>query len=62
MAKLKPLRFGSGEQWNSRNLVSYWKDKIGVRGPRFRLGYKGGLFDIKKDPGSGPTFPKSFPR
>ena len=59
---LKPLLLGSGEQWNSRNLVSYWKDKIGVRGPRFRLGYKGGLFDMKKDPGQRTDVSQKFPK
>ena len=59
---LKPLLLGSGEQWNSRNLVSYWKDKIGVRGPRFRLGYKGGLFDMKKDPGQRTDAFQKFPK
>ena len=59
---LKPLLLGSAEQWNSRNLVSYWKDKIGVRGPRFRLGYKGGLFDMKKDPGQRTDVSQKFPK
>ena len=59
---LKPLLLGSGEQWKSRNLVSYWKDKIGVRGPRFRLGYKGGLFDMKKDPGQRTDVSQKFPK
>mgnify|MGYP006247026833 FL=1 len=44
---LKPLLLGSEEEWKPRKLVSYWKNKLGVRGQRFRLGYKGGLYDMK---------------
>lgn len=58
---LKPLLLGSEEEWKPRKLVSYWKNKLGVRGQRFRLGYKGGLYDMKNDPGQRKDVSDRFP-
>ena len=59
---LKPLLFGNTKGWKSRTLVSTWKGKLGVRDQRFRLGYKGKLFDMENDPGQRVDVNKQFPK
>ena len=59
---LKPLLSGNTKGWKSRTLVSTWKGKLGVRDQRFRLGYKGKLFDMEKDPGQRVDVSKEFPK
>ena len=58
---LKPLLSGKTKRWKSRTLVSTWKGKLGVRDQHFRLGYKGRLFDMEKDPGQRVDVSKQFP-
>ena len=45
-----------------RTLISSWKGKIGARNQRFRLDYKGRLYDMVKDPGQREEVTKKFPR
>ena len=45
-----------------RTLISSWKGKIGARNQRFRLDYKGRLYDMVKDPGQRVEVTKKFPR
>ena len=45
-----------------RTLISSWKGKIGARDQRFRLDYKGRLFDIENDPGQRTDISKKFPK
>ena len=59
---LKTLLSGNTKGWKSRTLVSTWKGKLGVRDQRFRLGYKGKLFDMKNDPGQRVDVSKQFPK
>ena len=59
---LKPLLSGNTKGWKTRTLVSTWKGKLGVRDQRFRLGYKGKLFDMQKDPGQRVDVSKQFPK
>lgn len=58
---LMPLLKGRTEKWKPRTLVSTWKGKLGVRDQRFRLGYKGKLFDMKNDPGQRVDVTDKFP-
>jgi len=59
---LKTLLSGNTTGWKSRTLVSTWKGKLGVRDQRFRLGYKGKLFDMENDPGQRVDVSKQFPK
>jgi hypothetical protein len=59
---LKSLLSGNTRGWKARTLVSTWKGKLGVRDQRFRLGYKGKLFDIENDPGQRVDVSKQFPK
>jgi hypothetical protein len=59
---LKTLLSGNTKGWKSRSLVSTWKGKLGVRDQRFRLGYKGKLFDMKNDAGQRVDVSKQFPK
>jgi len=58
---LKPLLLGDSSKWKPRSLVMTWKGKVGARNQRFRLGYKGRLFDMHNDPGQRLDVIKKFP-
>ena len=58
---LKPLVCGQSEAWEPRTLISSWKGRVGARNQRFRLGYKGRLFDMVNDPGQRVDVWKKFP-
>jgi arylsulfatase A-like enzyme len=58
---LKPLLSGDSSKWRQRSLVMTWKGKVGARNQRFRLGYKGRLFDMHNDPGQRVDVIKEFP-
>jgi hypothetical protein len=45
-----------------RTLISSWKGKIGARDQRYRLDYKGRLYDMVKDPGQRTEVSKKFPK
>ena len=45
-----------------RILISSWKGKIGARDQRFRLDYKGRLYDMVKDPGQRKDLSKKLPK
>lgn len=44
-----------------RLIFSFWKGRCSARSQRFRLGNKGQLFDIAKDPGQRRNVAKQFP-
>ncbi len=48
---LKPLLFEDAESWPDRLYVNHFNGKTSVRSQRFRLGFKGGLYDMQNDPG-----------
>jgi arylsulfatase A-like enzyme len=58
---LKPLLSGKEKGWQARTLISSWKGRVGARNQRFRLGYKGRLFDMHNDPGQRVDVSKKFP-
>ncbi len=45
-----------------RILISSWKSKVGARDQRFRLDYKGRLYDMENDPGQRIEVSKKFPK
>jgi hypothetical protein len=59
---LVPLLNGSLKEWAPRTLISSWKSKVGARDQRFRLDYKGRLYDMVKDPGQRVEVSKKFPK
>ena len=50
------------QKWASRGLISSWKSKVGARDQRFRLDYKGRLYDLENDPGQRTEVSKKFPK
>ena len=58
---LKPLLSGEAKAWEPRTLISSWKGRVGARNHRFRLGHKGRLFDMQKDPGQRIDVSEKFP-
>ena len=58
---LKPLLSGEAKSWEPRTLISSWKGRVGARNQRFRLGHKGRLFDMQKDPGQRIDVSEKFP-
>lgn len=59
---LKPLLCNDARNWPDRLYINHFKGKTSVRSPRFRLGYKGGLFDIQNDPGQRTDVRDKFPQ
>jgi arylsulfatase A-like enzyme len=59
---LKPLLFENAENWPDRLYVNHFKGKTSVRSQRFRLGYKGGLYDMQNDPGQRVDVRDKFPK
>jgi len=45
-----------------RLLFNTWRDRVSVRGPRFRLDPGGQLFDLENDPGQRENVAGQFPR
>ena len=58
---LKPLLFGEAESWPVRLYINHFKGKTSVRSQRFRLGFKGGLYDMRNDPGQRVDVKEKFP-
>ena len=58
---LKTLLSGEAKLWEPRTLISTWKGRVGARNQRFRLGHKGRLFDMQKDPGQRIDVSQKFP-
>ncbi|MDG1173326.1 MAG: arylsulfatase [Opitutales bacterium] len=58
---LKPLLVGNRKEWKPRTLISNWKNKVGARNQRFRLDYKGRLYDMRNDPGQRTMVNQEFP-
>ena len=48
---VKPLLFGSKDQWKQRTLINSWKGRVSARTQRYRLDHTGKLFDMVTDPG-----------
>ena len=46
---LEPLLMEDNPQWEDRYIFNQWRDKISVRSQKYRLGSKGGLYDIEND-------------
>ena len=59
---LKPLLLGDAEGWPNRLYINHFRDKTSVRSQRFRLGFKGGLYDMENDPGQRVDVRKEFPK
>ena len=59
---LKPLLFEDAENWTDRLYVNHFKGKTSVRSQRFRLGFKGGLYDMQNDPGQRVDVRDKFPK
>jgi arylsulfatase A-like enzyme len=60
--KSEPNELDSKKSLKPRTLISSWKGKIGARDQRFRLDYKGRLYDMVKDPGQRVEVTKKFPK
>ena len=45
-----------------RTLISSWKNKVGARDQRYRLDFKGRLYDINKDPGQRINLSQKLPK
>lgn len=56
-----PLLTGDASSWPDRTIISHWRGKFSVRNQRFRLGNRGMLFEIDKDPGQRTDVSKQFP-
>ena len=59
---LKPLLFADAENWPDRLYVNHFNRKTSVRSQRFRLGFKGGLYDMHNDPGQRVDVKDKFPK
>ena len=59
---LKPLLFGNTENWPERLYINHFKGNTSVRSQRFRLGFKGGLYDMQNDPGQRVDVKDKFPK
>jgi len=59
---LKPLLFEDAESWPDRLYVNHFNGKTSVRSQRFRLGFKGGLYDMQNDPGQRVDVRHKFPK
>jgi arylsulfatase A-like enzyme len=58
---LKPLLLQTGETWKDRLYVNHFKGNTSVRSQRYRLDFKGKLFDMVKDPGQRTDVSKKHP-
>ncbi len=58
---LKPALLGNEDAVPDRAIVSAWKNRVSLRTPRFRLDYRGRLFDIIEDPGQRRDISGQFP-
>ena len=59
---LKPLLYEDAENWPDRLYVNHFNGKTSVRSQRFRLGFKGGLYDMQNDPGQRVDVRDKFPK
>ncbi|MEC9094301.1 MAG: arylsulfatase [Planctomycetota bacterium] len=49
------------DRLKNRIILNHWKGKISLRSQRFRLGHKGQLFEIEKDPGQRLDVASQYP-
>jgi arylsulfatase A-like enzyme len=47
--------------WEDRYLLNYWAGKISIRNQQYRLGHRGGLFDIEADRGQKTDLSEELP-
>ena len=59
---LKALLFEDADSWPDRLYINHFNRKTSVRSQRFRLGFKGGLFDMQNDPGQRVDVREKFPK
>jgi arylsulfatase A-like enzyme len=62
---LKPLLLGDSKndkKWKDRLIFSHWRNRVSVRTEKHRLGFKGALFDITKDPGQHTDISTKMPK
>ncbi|MCK4993408.1 MAG: hypothetical protein KAS29_23085, partial [Bacteroidales bacterium] len=48
-------------QWEDRYLLNYWGGRLSIRSQQYRLGYKGGLYNIEADRGQNTDLSDQFP-
>jgi arylsulfatase A-like enzyme len=58
---LKPLLLEKATDWDERIHISSWRGRASARSQRFRLDYKGRLYDMDKDPGQLADVTNIFP-
>lgn len=58
---LKPLLMPDGTKWNDRYIFNHWAGKTSVRNQKFRLDFKGRLFDMESDPGQKTDVSDTYP-
>ncbi len=59
---LKPLLFGAKMQPANRMIFSLWARKVSVRTQKYRLNFRGKLFDMEADPGQNKDVSKQHPQ
>ena len=59
---IAPLLYGKTDDWEERTLVHHWGGRVSVRTQRFRLDYKGQLYDMHKDPGQMHPINSLYPK
>ena len=59
---LKPLLLQDTVNWPDRLYVNHFRGKTSVRSQRFRLGYRGGLYEMQNDPGQRVDVKDKFPK
>ncbi len=58
---LKRLLLDNPKDWPQRMVFSHWRNRISVRTQRYRLDFKGKLYDLSKDPGQDRDLSKQLP-
>ena len=59
---LKPLLLGNDSSWTERMIFSHWRKRVSVRTQRYRLDFKGKLYDLVADPGQDHDIAKQHPQ
>ncbi len=48
-------------EWEDRYLLNYWSGRLSIRSQQYRLGYRGGLYDIEADRGQKEDLSDQLP-
>jgi arylsulfatase A-like enzyme len=48
--------------WEDRYLLNYWSGKVSIRNQQYRLGHRGGLYDIEADRGQKTDLSEKLPQ